>query len=47
MVEALQFAHEEIKKHCKIQKELTIAGRKRKEKRILPRKIRSCACMTK
>jgi polyribonucleotide nucleotidyltransferase len=25
MVEALQFAHEEIKKHCKIQKELTIA----------------------
>ena len=25
MVEALQFAHEEIKKHCKVQKELTIA----------------------
>jgi len=25
MVEALQFAHEEIKKHCKVQKELSIA----------------------
>ncbi|MCR9016632.1 polyribonucleotide nucleotidyltransferase [Aquiflexum gelatinilyticum] len=32
MVEALQFAHEEIKKHCKIQKELTIAVGKEKKR---------------
>ncbi|MCH6200592.1 polyribonucleotide nucleotidyltransferase [Aquiflexum sp. LQ15W] len=32
MVEALQFAHEEIKKHCIIQKELTIAVGKEKKR---------------
>jgi polyribonucleotide nucleotidyltransferase len=32
MVEALQFAHEEIKKHCKVQKELTIAVGKEKKR---------------